>query len=66
MRVHLQERRELFQPDDNDPDLPFFTAQLKPWRKSKMILAGGTEEETLEDNRTYQAVIPTSWRALDW
>ena len=69
VRVHLQERRELFQPDDNDPDLPFFTAQLKPWRKSKMILAGGTEEETLEDNWTYQAVIPLHgelWTGETW
>jgi hypothetical protein len=37
IRVHLQERRELYQPDDDDPNLPFFTQQLKPWRKSKMI-----------------------------
>ena len=68
IRVHLQERRELYQPDDDDPNLPFFTQQLKPWRKSKMILSGGNEE-ILEDNWTYQANIPLhgeTWTGETW
>eukprot|EP00435_Cladocopium_sp_Y103_P056623 s299_g19.t1 len=43
IRVHVQPRKMLYQPDDAEPDLPFFTAQIKPWRKSKMILPGGLE-----------------------
>jgi hypothetical protein len=68
VRMHLQERRELFQPHNADPSLPFFTEQTKPWRKSKMILAGGTED-ALEDNWTYQAVVPLHgelWTGETW
>lgn len=66
--MHLQERRGLFQPHNADPSLPFFTEQTKPWRKSKMILAGGTED-ALEDNWTYQAVVPLHgelWTGETW
>ena len=58
----------IIHPDDDDPNLPFFTPQLKPWRKSKMLLAGGNEE-ILEDNWTYQANIPLhgeTWTGETW
>eukprot|EP00435_Cladocopium_sp_Y103_P016959 s4919_g4.t1 len=47
IRVHLQPRRELYQPNDDDMELPFFTEQLRPWRKSKMILENGSAWEPL-------------------
>ena len=68
IRVHVEPRKEFFQPMNSDPDLPFLTEHLKPWRKTRMIFDGGAEE-TIEDNWTFQANVPPhgeSWTGETW
>eukprot|EP00435_Cladocopium_sp_Y103_P060389 s1179_g22.t1 len=46
IRVHVEPRKELFEPKNSDPDLPFLTEQIKPWRKTKMIWKAAMKRST--------------------
>ena len=68
IRVHIQPRKKLFQPDDHQDELPFQIEHIKSWRRSKMILPDGTEQN-LEDQWTIRAEYPAHgqlWTGETW